>query len=221
MLNFMNRSINRLLAANKLFAALAITIVATVIFSSAAFAVDIDRGEKLSQTCLGCHGAPGLRNPGPVYLIPMVGGQHPEYIVSALKAYKAKQRSHGTMQAQAANLSDQDMADIAAYFNSIGDNTRPSHVNAELAAIGKTEAAVCAACHGATGDGDNSTYPKLAGQYQSYLTQALKDYRSGDRQDPIMAGFATNLTIQQIRALSAWFASQNGGLSAPEISVRK
>ena len=199
---------------------IAIFIGIASFISSTASAADAARGEKLSQTCLGCHGAP-LRNPSPVYSIPMVGGQHPEYIISALKAYKDKSRSHGTMQAQAASLSDQDMADIAAYFTSLGDNSRPSNVNAELAEKGKQEAAVCAACHGSTGDGDNSTYPKLAGQYESYITQALKDYRSGDRQNPIMAGFATNLTIHQIEALSAWFAGQSGGLSAPEISIRK
>ena len=178
-------------------------------------------GEKLSQTCLGCHGAPGLRNPGPVYEIPMIGGQHPEYIVSALQAYKAKTRSHGTMQAQASNLSDQDMLDIATYFNSFSGNSRPSAVNKTLAAKGKEESAVCAACHSATGDGDNTAYPKLAGQYQSYLQQSLKDYRSGERENAIMAGFASALTIDQIEALSAWFASQPGGLSAPESKIFK
>ena len=50
------------------------------------FAADAEKGETLSQTCLGCHGAPGLRNPSPVYNIPMIGGQHAPYIESALKA---------------------------------------------------------------------------------------------------------------------------------------
>lgn len=191
--------------------------------SIAAIAAEADavRGEKLSQTCLGCHGAPGLRNPGPVYAIPMVGGQHPEYIISALQAYKAKTRSHGTMQAQAANLSDQDMADIAAFFSSMEGNSRPSSVNQTLAQQGKQEAAICAACHGGTGDGENVIYPKLAGQYESYLIHSLKSYRSGERENMIMAGFASNLSIRQIEALSAWFASQQGGLSAPKSVIFK
>lgn len=182
---------------------------------------DIARGEKLAQTCMGCHGAPGLRNPGPVYLIPMVGGQHPEYVISALQAYKAKTRSHGTMQAQAANLSDQDIADIAAYFSTFSDNSRPNNVNPSLALEGQKQAAICAACHGATGDGEITAYPKLAGQYESYLVQTLKDYRSGERDNAIMAGFASSLTIDQIEALSAWFASQSGSLSAPESTIFK
>lgn len=200
-----------------------ITFICCSLLLSTANAADADilRGEKLAQTCMGCHGAPGLRNPEPVYLIPMVGGQHPEYIISALQAYKAKTRSHKTMQAQAANLSDQDMIDIAAYFNSFEENSRPSRVNQSLAEEGQKQAAICAACHGATGDGDNITYPKLAGQYESYLIQSLKDYRSGERENVIMAGFSATLTIDQIKALSAWFASQSGGLSAPESEIFK
>lgn len=182
-------------------------------------AADLGNGEKLSQTCLGCHGAPGLRNPSPVYQVPMIGGQHAEYIVSALQAYKDKSRSHATMQAQAANLSDKDMADIAAYFSSLGGNTRA--VASNRAEAGQQKSAVCASCHGTIGDGDNHSYPKLAGQYASYLERALIDYRSGDRQNAIMAGFAANLSIEDIRDLSAWFGSQEGGLSAPVISIRK
>lgn len=187
--------------------------------SLSAQATDLGNGEKLSQTCLGCHGAPGLRNPSPVYQIPMIGGQHAEYIVTALQAYKNKSRSHPTMQAQAANLSDQDMADIAAYFASLSDNTRA--VASKRAEAGQKKSAVCASCHGANGDGDNHTYPKLAGQYASYLERALIDYRSGERQNGIMSGFAANLTIEDIRDLSAWFGSQEGGLSAPVTSIFK
>ena len=204
-------------------ALLASLIGLTALFASSHgyAAGDVAKGEQLSQTCLGCHGAPGLRNPGPVYSIPMVGGQHPEYIVSALKAYRSKERSHGTMQAQASNLSDQDMADIGAFFGAMEGNSRPSYVNAQEAKQGQEKSAICASCHGATGDGENTSYPKLAGQYESYITQALKDYRSGDRNNPIMSSFAKTLKIDDIEALAAWFASQNGGLSAPESNIFK
>lgn len=193
----------------------------SLLISTAVHAGDVASGEKLSQTCLGCHGAPGLRNPGPVYAIPMVGGQHPSYIVSALKAYKDKDRDHGTMQAQGANLSDENMADIAAYFGAMEGNSRPSRVDAARAKRGQEKSAVCAACHGANGDGDNTEYPKLAGQYESYITQALKDYRSGARNNAVMSGFAATLSIEDIRDLSAWFASQQGGLSAPQQTIFK
>ena len=200
---------------------LLIALISIVFSINTATAADIERGEKLSQTCLGCHGAPGLRNPSPVYEIPMVGGQHANYIVSALQAYKNKDRSHGTMQAQAASLSDQDMQDIAAFFAAMDGNSRPGLSSQQLVNMGKEKSAVCATCHGQTGDGEDAQYPKLAGQYASYLEQALKDYRSGERKNAIMAGFAAQLTIEDIRALSAWYGSQQGGLSAPESKIFK
>jgi len=201
--------------------ALFLTALAGAISGVNVHAADIARGEQLSQTCLGCHGNPGLRNPGPVYSIPLIGGQHADYIVSALKAYKSKERSHRTMQAQAANLSETDMADIGAYFAAIEGNTRPSYVNATDAAMGEKKSVECASCHAKTGDGDQPGFPKLAGQYESYIVQALKDYRSGERDNPIMKGFSANLTIAEIEALAAWFSSQDGGLSAPQTEIFK
>lgn len=77
-----------------------------------------EAGKVKSSTCIGCHGSPNYSNVYPAYRVPMLGGQHPEYIVAALKAYKNGERSHPTMKAQAAQMSDQDMADIAAYLSS-------------------------------------------------------------------------------------------------------
>ena len=80
---------------------------------------DVEKGRLAAQTCMGCHGAPGMRNAYPGYKVPKLGGQHPEYIVAALQGYRDLLRSHPTMQAQAADLSDEDMEDIAAYFASL------------------------------------------------------------------------------------------------------
>jgi cytochrome c553 len=67
--------------------------------------------------CQGCHGQPGWRTAFPeVYAVPKLGGQNPNYIVAALKEYKSGERAHSTMQAIAAGLSEQDMADLAAYY---------------------------------------------------------------------------------------------------------
>ena len=75
---------------------------------------------------------------------------------------------------------------------------------------GQKKSQVCEACHGPTGESVDPTYPNLAGQHASYMVQALKDYRDGSRSNVIMAGFATNLTDQDIKDLAAWFASQDG-----------
>lgn len=69
------------------------------------------------RMCIGCHGIPGYRTAFPeVYHVPKIAGQQPGYIISALKAYKSGERSHPSMRGVAASLSEQDMADLAAYY---------------------------------------------------------------------------------------------------------
>ena len=81
------------------------------------------------------------------------------------------------------------------------------------AAAGAEKAKTCASCHGATGNESlDDTYPKLAGQHAEYLAKALRDYKSGERQNAIMAGFAGGLSDEDIDDLSAYFASQPGDL---------
>ncbi len=81
---------------------------------------DAQAGKQKAATCMGCHGVPSYSNVYPTYHVPRLGGQHADYIVAALKAYKDGQRTHETMQAQAGTLSDQDINDIAAYFSTYG-----------------------------------------------------------------------------------------------------
>lgn len=81
------------------------------------------------------------------------------------------------------------------------------------AAKGKELSATCAACHGADGNSTIPANPKIAGQYESYLIRALTDYRSGARQNAIMAGFAAALSDEDIRDLAAYFSSQESDLA--------
>jgi len=172
---------------------------------------DSAAGAEKAHTCLGCHGVKHYVNTYPTYHVPRIAGQHEVYLVAALKAYRGKLRDHGTMQANAGLLTDQDIEDIAAYFSSQGleehdDNYSDSKEKVEA---GQAKAATCAACHGETGFQTNQvTNPILAGQYKSYIVESLKGYRSGVRRNAIMAGFASQLTDQDIDELSAWFSSQ-------------
>lgn len=76
-------------------------------------------GKQKTSMCAGCHGIGGYRTAFPeVYSVPKIGGQHAAYIVKALQAYKSGERAHPSMRAIAAGLSDQDMADLAAYYAS-------------------------------------------------------------------------------------------------------
>jgi len=78
---------------------------------------DAAAGKEKKSMCAGCHGIPGYHTAYPeVYTVPKLGGQHPGYIVEALKAYKSGARNHASMRAIAASLSEKDMADLAAYY---------------------------------------------------------------------------------------------------------
>jgi len=78
-------------------------------------------GKNKTSMCAGCHGIPGFRAAYPeTYQVPKLGGQNAGYIVAALKAYKAGERNHETMKAIASSLTEQDMADLAAYYADVG-----------------------------------------------------------------------------------------------------
>ena len=77
---------------------------------------------------------------------------------------------------------------------------------------GKEKAAVCAGCHGIDGNSSVGANPRLAGQYYSYLLHALKAYKSGQRQDLLMSNMVANLSVQDMKDLAAWFASQEGSV---------
>lgn len=92
-------------------------VALAAILSLPAFAEgDKEAGMEKANTCMGCHGIPGYANAYPSFKVPKVGGQPPTYLETALKAYRSGERPHATMHAQAASMSDQDIADIAAYL---------------------------------------------------------------------------------------------------------
>ena len=163
--------------------------------------------EELSSTCLGCHGVVSYNNIYPTYKVPKLGNQHKDYIISALKAYRSGERSHATMKAHAANLSDSDINKIAEYFSSF-KSSKNTIASEDLQMI--DEANSCVGCHGVDGNSIVPTFPRIAGQYEDYLYQALKSYKNGERNNAIMTGIASTLNDDQMKKLSKYFASQQG-----------
>jgi cytochrome c553 len=99
-------------------AAAVFAVSGTSVFAQAP-AGDAKAGAQKVQMCQGCHGIPGWRTAYPeVFHVPKIGGQHPQYFVNALKAYKSGDRKHPSMRAIAQSLSEKDMADLAAYYAS-------------------------------------------------------------------------------------------------------
>jgi cytochrome c553 len=193
--------------------AVLLAFMASAAFASPAIlaqgaAGNAEKGKQLANTCLGCHGVPGYKNAYPNYSVPKLEGQHPEYIVLALQAYRSGERSHLTMHSQASSLSDQDMADIAAFFT--GEAVAKDNNPAE----GKPpeSAAVCVACHGENGVGITGQYPTLSGQHADYLEQSIRDYRKGGRKNAIMATFAQQIKEEDIRVLARYYSKQKPAL---------
>ncbi|HEY2274128.1 MAG TPA: c-type cytochrome [Steroidobacteraceae bacterium] len=171
-------------------------------------APDPHHGKAVSYTCLGCHGIEGYKNAYPMYSVPELRGQNAEYIVIALHGYRDGDRAHITMHSQTESLSEQDMADVAAYL-----------AGKPLAASGKPPGAVpqaaqlCVSCHGENGIAVAPIYPSLAGQHEDYLVRALNEYKHGGRKNPVMKGFAANLKDEEIAQIAAYFSGMSPSLA--------
>lgn len=194
--------------------AIALATVLALGASASVFADgDAARGKILAYTCLGCHGIEDYRNAYPNYTVPRLGGQHADYIIAALKEYAADTRTHPTMHVQASTLSDQDMQDIAAYFSS-ETNIKAS---AEIAGTPPTKVTqLCVSCHGKDGVGISGAYPTLKGQHADYLEQALREYKDGERKNPVMSTFVVSLTADDISTIAQYYSAQSPGLHTLE-----
>lgn len=197
-------------------------ILATAFFAASSTSAhasgDKAAGRKLVYTCAGCHGVPGYTNAYPQYPVPKIAGQNEQYIVNALHGYKSGDRKHPTMDAQAESLSDSDINNIAAYLSSLApamptmsdaDQKKLDDHLTEMAknSPGGSVATTCFACHGKDGNSVDPQYPRLAGQYNLYLQQVLKEYKDGQRNNPIMMGMVATLSDKDIENIAEYFST--------------
>lgn len=223
---------------NKLFSTISALAVASVtaLYAPASGAQEVKgdpvAGQKKVAMCIGCHGIVGYQASFPeIHKVPKISGQGAKYIVAALNEYKTAARKHPTMRAIADSLSEQDMADVAAYYE--------AHVSEKAAAPAKAAPAPsakvaelltkgnCVSCHG-----DNfakpidPAYPKIAGQHADYLYVALKSYKTENQQlvgrsNGVMGGIAKQFSNAELKALAGYIGSLNGDLEiVPESRFR-
>ncbi len=192
----------------KIVASAATLILSAALFAQPALAEgDAEAGRELAYTCLGCHGIPGYRNAYPSYRVPKLGGQKAGYLEIALRGYRDGSRGHPTMVAQATSLTDKEIEDVAAYLATLGADT--------VAAGGSSpapfdKATACVACHGQNGISVNAAWPTLAGQWEDYLLNALRQYRNGTRKDPVMTAQAQLIAEEDFAKLALYFSRLKG-----------
>jgi cytochrome c553 len=211
---------------NKLLSLVSAFIVASV--TTMAQGQDIkgnaDVGKTKAAQCIGCHGIVGYQASFPeIYRVPMISGQGAKYISNALLAYQKGERKHPTMGAIAAPLSEQDMADLGAYYSQHGKvegatlAEKPAIEPSAAVAALLTKGA-CISCHGANfAKPIDPSYPKLAGQHADYLTVALKAYKTEGlakvgRANGVMGGIAKQYTNAEMKELAKYISSLDGDL---------
>lgn len=197
-----------------LFAMTSLALLATQVQASSLIDGSADDGKAKSATCTACHGPEGNSSNA---LWPNIAGQNAPYTMAQLKSFKEGKRQNALMSSQAMMLTDQDMADLAVYYEGLTGAAQavkdPSTVNRGEALYrgGDSESGVaaCIACHGPTGSGNPAAkYPSLRGQHSDYTAKQLRDYKSGERvtdgNTRVMRDIAARLSDEDIAALSSY-----------------
>lgn len=193
-----------------LFAAAVVLLFAST--SAPAADGDAEAGGNKAQVCAACHGPDGNSTNGQW---PKLAGQHADYLVEQLKAYKTGERDDAVMAAQVANLDEKDMADVAAFFSE--QALKPGKADPEYVDRGEKlyrggnqedEIAACIACHGPRGLGNPpSGFPRVSGQHADYVVGQLKAYKAGDRttdMNRMMRDIASRMSEEQMRAVAEY-----------------
>ncbi|WP_293661925.1 c-type cytochrome [Rhodoferax sp. OV413] len=206
---------------NKFLLSVSAALVASVtVFAAHAEGVkgDAQAGAKKNAMCIGCHGIVGYQASFPeVYKVPKISGQSGPYIAAALNAYKKGERKHPTMKGIALTLTEQDIADLSAFYEASGV-VEGAPVLAKAAASSERMNALlakgnCASCHGESlSKPIDPSYPKIAGQYSDYLYVALKSYKTEGnanigRGNAIMGGIAKQYSNAELKELSNYIGS--------------
>jgi len=200
--------------------------------SLTAAAQDAKAGEKLAAMCIGCHGIAGYQASFPeVHRVPMISGQNAKYISAALLAYQKGERKHPTMKGIAGSLTEQQMADLGAFYEQHGKSSVVAVAQTAKAPLPEVKALLdkgaCASCHGTDFNKPiDGAYPKIAGQHADYLYVALKSYQiegkaTLGRGNAIMASQVKAFKPSELKAMAQYIGSLPGDLkTVPQSKFR-
>ena len=200
-----------------LFAAFAsVLMVGSVVANEAAPKAakpDLAKGEAIvAGVCAACHAADGNSM---IPANPKLAQQHPEYILKQLQEFKSGKRANPVMMGFAAQLSPEDMRNVA-YFVASKAATPGFAKEKETVALGEKiyrggiadrQIAACAGCHGPNGSGMPAQYPRLSGQHADYTVSQLTQFRDGIRKNNLqMTQVAAKLNDREIKAVADYIA---------------
>ncbi len=155
-----------------------------------------------AQTCVQCHGPEG-RSTNPLW--PNLAGQHKQYLIKQLQAFRGGARDNPDMEPFVGDLSDEQIAALASYYSALPRGTAASG-DAALVTKGRNLAGFCSACHGMTGEPVANEWPIIAGQQGPYLLAQLKVYKSGKRVHPLMQAALAKHSDSELEALAAFYS---------------
>ncbi len=215
-----HRRSNRQLKNLRFWAAVAVALVAPVAVAQGVVKGDLAKAQPIvTQVCVACHAVDGN---SAIPANPNLAGQHPEYTYKQLRNFKSQggkpaERSNGVMAGMVANLSDDDMKNLAVYFAAQKPKSQAAR-DAALVKQGETiyrggiqakGVAACASCHAPNGTGMPAQFPRVAGQHAEYTAAQLTAFRAGQRaNDPaqMMRMIAAKMSDQEIKAVSEYIA---------------
>ena len=166
---------------------------------------DPDAGRKLAGQCRTCHGLDGVAK---IPIAPNIGGEPVSYLTAQLTAFRDARRTHEMMSVVTKSLTDQQIADVSTWYAS---HTATATLNADPADAPQA----CVACHGVDGIATVEDAPHLAGETNIYIETQLKAFRSGKRNHDVMSDIAAELSDDEIRTLSNWFAAIDLAVEGP------
>jgi cytochrome c553 len=177
-------------------------------------AADIEAGKTKSAVCAACHGADGNSSNA---AWPSLAGQHASYIYKQLKDFKEGRRNNASMTGMVALLNDEDMKNVAAYYES--QQPRAVAFDADMIEVGEsiyrggiteTHVAPCMGCHSPSGKGNGPAgWPSLKGQYPEYLVTQLQNFKQGLRANDsgkMMRNVVTRMSDMEMKSVAAYIA---------------
>jgi cytochrome c553 len=169
---------------------------------AASYIDPVQAGKTAAAACAGCHGETGVSK---MPAIPSLIGQDPQYLASAMKAYRSGQRKNDTMKSMLAAVNDADINHLALFY-ALQPAGRAQTPATGDALAGKASTVGCAGCHGDQGVSGSPATPSLAGQDAQYLVSALRAYKSGGRADDTMKALAASVDDSALKDIAAYYA---------------